>query len=286
MISLCLSSCGIVSRIKTALKPQWDITQYEDALGSTGLFSIAYSKASDTLIVIDGGWTENTPRVREIIKEHGNKVKAWFLTHYHNDHVGALNEILADPQGMVIEKIYTSPIDYDRYMREAQEWDRPEYYTRFLELTKGMNNIVSCARNDEIEFDGLKVQVLNTYDDKFIAANTGDIHNNGCLVLLFKTNNNAFLFLGDVHNNTAIKVIEDNSKYDMHCDSAQMGHHGYNTIDYSFYDRIGIKNALFNAPGWLVTEEQYGAKALIEHFKEKGISCKDFRDVIVTIGLN
>ena len=49
-------------------------------------------------MLIDGGHTTDADEVREVIKEHGNHVAAWILTHPHPDHVGAFNEIMKNDE--------------------------------------------------------------------------------------------------------------------------------------------------------------------------------------------
>ncbi len=277
---ICICSCTSNSKDIPKQPPQrdnWEVTQYVGDSGGPEMFYTIYDEEKDILIVVDGGCTETENQVREVIKSKGNRVSAWFLTHYHNDHVGVLNEILANPQEITIDKIYASPIDYDRYMAEAQWWDAAEYYTRFRELTNGLTNVVYCQRFDEISVGDMKVKVLNAYDDIFIAANTGDIHNNGGLVLRFDSKNKSMLFMGDVHNQETAQLLLDNCKDDLSCDYTQIGHHGNNTIDYSFYDQIGVKEAFFDGPGWLMESEEHYAKPLLEYFGEKGIKCYDYR---------
>lgn len=42
------------------------------------------------LIVVDGGWTDNTDYVLNQIKAKGGHVQAWLITHPDSDHAGAL----------------------------------------------------------------------------------------------------------------------------------------------------------------------------------------------------
>ena len=94
------------------------ITQYSDA---TGRQANCYTITNNGhLIVIDGGWAENAPAIRKIIKKNGNHVDAWFISHTHSDHVGAFNVIYADPQGVTIDRIYDNGYDYE-FIKEAGE---------------------------------------------------------------------------------------------------------------------------------------------------------------------
>ena len=61
------------------------------------------------LIVVDGGWTDNTDYVLNQIKAKGGHVQAWLITHPDSDHVGALADILYKHAGEItIDGIYYS----------------------------------------------------------------------------------------------------------------------------------------------------------------------------------
>ena len=42
------------------------------------------------VIVVDGGCEQDTPRLESFIKEKGGVIHHLFVTHYHNDHIGAV----------------------------------------------------------------------------------------------------------------------------------------------------------------------------------------------------
>jgi len=53
------------------------------------------------LIVVDGGWTDNTDYVLNQIKAKGGHVQAWLITHPDSDHAGALADILYKHAGEI-----------------------------------------------------------------------------------------------------------------------------------------------------------------------------------------
>lgn len=71
------------------------------------------------LIVIDGGTKGDAAYLRKFIRDRGNHVHAWFISHPHLDHVDALTEILNNPGEMKIDKIYGSLPD-DAWMKSHQ----------------------------------------------------------------------------------------------------------------------------------------------------------------------
>ncbi len=110
-----LPSYTVESKDSTGYTPdpatEYLVTQYADATGVQGTF---YAITNDTtLIIIDGGWADNAAAVREVIAAHGNHVNAWILSHPHQDHAGAFNQIYASPDGITIDAVYDNGFDYD-----------------------------------------------------------------------------------------------------------------------------------------------------------------------------
>jgi glyoxylase-like metal-dependent hydrolase (beta-lactamase superfamily II) len=46
------------------------------------------------MLVIDGGWERDTPYLRLFLRSLGRRVHTWFVTHQHDDHIGALTSLL------------------------------------------------------------------------------------------------------------------------------------------------------------------------------------------------
>ena len=81
-------------------------------------------------IVIDGGLKEDSENLQNKIKECGNKVDVWFLTHPHMDHVQAFLDIVENTD-IQIDKIYATFNDLDWY--KQYETSRIEEIEDFLE---------------------------------------------------------------------------------------------------------------------------------------------------------
>ncbi len=143
---------------------KWEITQYSDASESQAIFYTITSNKKD-LVVIDGGVTANAEKVREVIKKNGNHVDAWILTHPHPDHIGAFNEIYAQPGKIKIDQIYDNGLDYEYYDTLDREWDNIGTYATYLDLTSGDSRIKHVSRNTTLEIKDLTFEFMNTYDE-------------------------------------------------------------------------------------------------------------------------
>lgn len=68
------------------------------------------------LIVVDGGWYNNSEFLFKQIQAKGGHVQAWLLTHPDADHVGAITSIINHHrQDITIDGIYCSFLDDDWY---------------------------------------------------------------------------------------------------------------------------------------------------------------------------
>ncbi|MDO5156754.1 MAG: hypothetical protein Q4D51_12395 [Eubacteriales bacterium] len=149
---------------------------------------------------MDGGWAENADAVRNVIAQHGNHVDAWIISHTHSDHVGAFNEIYANPQGITIDMIYDNGTDYDFVMEKGEPYDgqgTAPLHT-YHELTKNDPKVVHLKRDERLDICGLDVQVFNSFDD-IVKANVGeqcDYQNNGSLCLRFTNVQDSFCIPG------------------------------------------------------------------------------------------
>ena len=147
------------------------VTQYADATGVQGTF---YTITNDTtLIIIDGGWADNASAVREVIAAHGNHVNAWILSHPHQDHAGAFNQIYAAPDGITIDAVYDNGFDYDFIEAAGEPYDDITVMETYHTLTRDASNVTHLHRGDVLSICGLTFSVLNAYDDT-VLQNVGD----------------------------------------------------------------------------------------------------------------
>ena len=65
----------------------------------TQINSYVIRTAGNELIIIDGGTKGDAAYLREFIRDRGNHVHAWFISHPHYDHVDALTAILDNLEG-------------------------------------------------------------------------------------------------------------------------------------------------------------------------------------------
>ena len=255
--------------------PTWILTEYADSTEDQGLAYTLTNMEDGTLIVIDGGNAGNHETMREAIKANGGKVDAWYLTHYHKDHIGAFNEIYADPKGIKIENIYVTPLEEDTfYGLNLMEWDDVDDFKKFHELTDGADNIHVVSRDEEMTFgkkQDLKITALNVGDD-VVLGNPEDIPNNVSLVLKLQTKDRSALICADAHSKYLAEYLVDTYGQDLKADILQCGHHGNNSmpVETGFYEMVRPEVAIFDAPDWLMTGSEYTAGQLADYLQKLG----------------
>lgn len=252
--------------------PVWIVTEYEDASGDQGLCYTIYNQNDGTLILVDGGTKENTNTMRQAIWDNGGHVDAWILTHYHQDHIDAFNEIYSNLDGITVDEIYVTPLDADKFYSVAQEWDDVDSFDKFHEITADADNINYVSRNDALSFsDDLTIRFFNSYDDVVVEC-TEDIPNNDSLVFKLETANRSMLICSDCHSQFMGEYFVSTYGDELDADILQCAHHGNNSIptDTGFYELVSPEIAIFDAPEWLMTSPEYTAGLLAAYLQELG----------------
>lgn len=268
---------------KSISKPEWKITQYSDDSGSQAMFYTITSDEND-LIIVDGGYTTNAEKVKDVIREYGNHVEAWILTHPHPDHIGAFNEVYAQSEEIVIEQIYDNGLDYEYYDTLDQSWDDIGTYSTYLNLIQGDNRVKHIMRNAQFEINNLKFEVMNSYDETS-KGYSEDIGNDGSLVFKVSDGKQSMLFTGDCHSESVSEYLIQEYGERLKSDYVQMGHHGNNSLPKEFYEYVNPSTAFFDAPEWLVNGEQYTTKETEAYMTEMGAKVLDYRTAPNTIEL-
>ncbi len=262
----------------------WVLTQYADLSGNQAM---CYSLVSgDDLILIDGGWTENAPQVREIIEANGGHVKAWFLTHYHNDHAGAFNALWEEYKDR-IDVVYCTPLVWDDFIAVAKYWDSPDTFETFLKITENDDKVIRMHEGDELDIGPFHIKNYNAYNER--VKQTGDIPNLCSLFLKVTVDDISILFCGDNYNQSTSDYMLENYADELKADIVQPGHHGNNTMSFEFYEHTGLKIMTFDAPEWLMTGTDYNAKDTKAWCEEHGVKVIDYTtapNVITAVDLN
>lgn len=227
------------------------------------------------VVVMDGGKPEETPYLRGFLGALGNKVEAWFITHPHDDHMGALNEILKSPGDISIKRIYHSSFSESLLDTEPEYMDRARDFYRNLAKT---DIPVTDLREPglTLKIDGLNLMILGVTNEE-LRTNP---YNNSSVIIRAWDARKSILFLADAGVECGDKLLSGPYARHLDCDYMQMAHHGQNGCDEHFYKTVIFKACLWPTPLW-VWNNDGGAGINTAHLKtfdtrrwmdEKGIA--------------
>ena len=226
------------------VKGHFSLTQVASATDNIGN-SYILKTAKGSIIVMDGGLKTDAEKLRQKLSEHGNKVKAWFISHPHGDHIGALNEILKDLKGLKIDTIYHSRFPKDLLNLERGSRDAYELYGRLADIKE--IDVVDLHRTGKsINIDGVKFTILGVTNPEI----TTNPYNNSSMIIRVEDDSKIVVFLGDAGKECGDKVLAAYPDL-LNCDYLQMAHHGQSGCDEHFYKSIGFKACLWPTPSWV-----------------------------------
>lgn len=227
----------------------WLITQLGDPMQQQEMCYVVTTETG--LVIIDGGFSYEVPRLRKIIGQYGNSVEAWILTHYHPDHITAFCDILEDPQGIKIHHVYTVEQADAALMEEKAPWDDFSMLERFDAME--IDGLEYLHQGDQLELMGMKMEVLSAYDTS-LDSMTNDLMNDGSMMFRLNGREESMLFCADVGVSLTDYLIGEYGE-SLKSDYLQMGHHGFGGLGEEFYRLVDPRAAFFDAPDWLMRGE-------------------------------
>ena len=232
------------------------------------------------LIVIDGGidgeGRDRDPYMPAALRAIAGvnddeyfEVEAWFLSHGHKDHMYELSKMLRDYSAESNYKINNIYFDFPEF--GSEEYPTANADMEFSQIKENLNkygevigatvkdgstyyddingaviNSESVAKGLSFEIDGVKIDVLQTWDPADGFSNINDTS----LVLRFHIGEQTVLFLNDLGVNGGRRLLAtygDQLKSDM----VQMAHHGQGGVAKNVYDAIDADVHLWPTPIWV-----------------------------------
>ena len=249
--------------------------QYAVENGDVGMF-YAIKTADDKVIIIDGGNSGNESYVRDVIEELGNHVDAWIITHQHCDHVGAFNEIYADPQDITIRRVYSNYVPDEIWNASPGNQTDPRdipAHTRFNQLMSSADNITWLHEGDEFQVSELHIKVYAAYDEALTAYYGNDLGNISSLVFKISSGDSSMLFCGDLRTPEMCSYLIDRYGEDLRADYYQIGHHGNSSVSKEFINTVSPSIVFFDCPEWLYDSAQHDASENWDYCQSLGAIC-------------
>lgn len=211
------------------------------------MLSMVLQDKDGNLVVIDGGWDIDAEHLTDVIRSKGGHVSGWFITHPHSDHIGALVQILNNPDSQItIDHVYYSLADQSWY--EEVEPSRAELVNdlRAALATLPEEKLHTVRKGQEIQIGLIKAQVLN---DPYLLDVTSV--NNSSVAYKFFLNDVSILVLGDMGPEAGELLSAELTPEELKSDIVQMSHHGQYGVSRDVYAAVNPQIALWPCPLWL-----------------------------------
>ena len=240
---------GIARRWNSRRKPAftlWQIPSHSNTIGNSYIFQTAKGK----VVVMDGGFGEEANTLRGFIGALGNEVEAWFISHPHNDHMGALTEILKNPQDLKIRHIYHSRISKTVQAAEPDYSNScQEFYDQIDKTTIPVTDIRTPG--GVYTFDGMNLKILSVANEI-----TTNAYNNSSMIMRVWDKRKTIVFLGDAGVECGNLALAGSFRKDLDCEYLQMAHHGQRGCSKEFYQAIKFRACLWPTPTWVWNNDQ------------------------------
>jgi hypothetical protein len=209
--------------------------------------SYVIQTTGNEIIVIDGGTEGDAGYLREFIRDMGNRVHAWFISHPHSDHVDAQTAILDKPDGIEIDALYGSLPD-EAWMKKHQDGGAFKTLQELNSAVKKNNQkVLEFSPGQKIEFKGVTFEILAVRNPEL----TANAVNNQSAVWRVDGGGESILFLGDLGMEGGEKLLSNSCSSRLKADYVQMAHHGQTGVSEEFYKTVNPKYLLWPTPDWL-----------------------------------
>ena len=235
---------------------RWTLTQYPQVNGAQGLCYALESEKGE-LILIDGGWQENSELLLDLIMAHGSRVDAWIITHSHQDHASAFAHLMSGEFDIDLAALYAPDLPREVYTPEvSSRYDGGyETYEAFREIAEACPATQFVHSGETYRVCGLTMKILNAYER---GNDWGDVdpENNGSLMFRLEGREDSILFCGDVTKRLADSLL-DRYGEELAAEYLQVAHHGIGaTMPHRFNHAVRPRVAFFDLPAsWNLSDK-------------------------------
>ena len=197
------------------------------------------------------------------------EVEAWFLSHAHKDHMYELSKMLRDyskDSNYKINNIYFDFPEFGSAEYSAQNGDMEISQIReninkygevigaevksgstyYDDINGAVINAEAVAKGLSFDIDGVKVEVLQTWDPADGTSNLNDTS----LVIRMTIGEQTVLFLNDLGSIGGRRLLATYGD-ELKSDIVQMAHHGQAGVNKDVYDAIDADVHLWPTPIWV-----------------------------------
>lgn len=275
--SLCLNFVNAenLNIYLSAIEINDDTYSLENILGGVELYQIARGThmavmesyvmvtPDNKVIVMDGGEAVDAEKLLKVIRRFTNKVDAWFISHFHSDHIDAflnLFDYYGSDNDLVVENLYYDALDLNNpSFNEQESVSRANSINKLVSLQKGKRIINAIQTSAKQSFKIGQYVTMKVLNDAYFGP-SGNPGNNASVVYKMETPGESVLFLGDLGDRGDYYLNDQTFRNEMRsCRVVQMAHHGQRGVTDYFYSMIDdIRVCLYAAPKWVFDNDENG----------------------------
>ena len=260
----------------------------QDARNVNGMSYVIQLK-DGSYIIYDGGYSELTNTMEQFLRDNYKGegkpiIRAWVLTHSHNDHY-PLFQMFAKRAGrgekFIIEHVIYAPMNDEHYYMDSPDNYDPYFSVKLLEDMSHLTNtkVIFAHTGMRFTFCNLDMEILYTPESHYKTTLDLGNFNNTSIVSRLTGEGYSALFTADVgiQGSTIMEnLYGDYLKSDM----CQISHHGVEDVPLSFYELVKAPILFYPCNQWLYDQTE-------RHWEErKAMEGWDCTKEILIAGLN
>ena len=230
-------------------------------------------------VIFDGGWGVEAKRLYQFLSDNnlrsdGIHIKAWFVSHFHEDHTGGFT-IFSSEYGSQVTLDYVianpaAPSSYTSLKVDGWSGMLPGQVARF----GGSPILVGPHAGQKFTCCGTEFEILFTHEDifPFTQSDTNRVYdeNDTSTVVRMTAYGKTVLVTGDAARG-AIEVMNNRYGSILKSDILQVNHHGHWGITEAFFDFVAPTYAVYSTnretlllrqEGWKYAPNAYITKKL------------------------
>lgn len=248
----------------------WQLPSQINAVGNSYVFQTNDGK----IAVMDGGFKGEADYLRGFLAAVGNHVDIWFVSHPHPDHIGAITEILKEPNGLTIDLVCHSELSSEFIKKEENHVETAkEYYDVLNRSGVPVDNQTEPGKI--FQLDQTTFEILDVKNEDVVA----NAYNNSSMVIRVWDDKKSFLFFGDAGREQGDRLLSGPFRKDLDCDYVQMAHHGQQGVRKDFYRTIKFNACLWPTPIWVYNNDAG------EGFNTYNLKTVEIRNLIDSLGI-
>jgi len=206
-------------------KPKVDPNECQFHFVDVGQGDCAMIISGRDVVVIDTGPQDHAKSTVEYISEYTDTIEYLILTHPHEDHIGAADELL---EAINVENVILSDASIDTTS-----------FDKLLDaIDKSGANVIEARAGDDYSAGGIDFTILSPIDE-FVNLNDYSI------VTKVEYGDVSAIITGDVEHNSEKEIVRYYGEYRLKADILEVSHHGSQTSNHEdFIDAISPNYAV------------------------------------------